>query len=454
MACRKGWNATYLMNRQRIVYPLSRRKFILASGGMAGVIFAAGPAVVRGQNLNSKLNIAGIGVGGKGASDVDGMGGENIVALCDVDTRQIDRAKMKYPNARVWRDYREMLEKQKDIDAVTVSTPDHSHAPAAMMAIKLGKHAYVQKPMTHSIFEARKLTEAARERKVATLMGNQGHSGEGVRKLCSLIWSGALGDITEVHCWTDRPIWPQGLTRPEGSKPVPAYLDWDLFLGPAPERPYNDGYHTFAWRGWWDFGTGALGDMACHIMDPACWALKLRDPISVEAVQEGNTAESGPKSSTITYHFPARNGMPPVKVVWHDGRKTPSRELLGLAPDAKIPDNGSLFIGTKGKITTETYGGNPRLTPDSALKELPKVELAIPLSPGHYQEFILACKGQKTPGMGDFDYAGPFTEFVLLGTVAVRAGKKLLWDGPNMKVTNAPEANQYVRREYRKGWTL
>lgn len=443
------------MPKEIWIYPSSRRRFLQSSSLAAAALFA-GPSLLRGQNLNSKLDVAAIGADGKGAGDTDGLASENIVALCDIDQSRLQARSKKYPDARLFTDYRKMLADMKGIDAVHVSTPDHHHAPASMMAIKLGKHVYCQKPLTHSVYEARKLAEAAKEYKVATLMGNQGHSGEGVRKFCSLVWSGALGDIKEVHCWTDRPgrWWKQGLQRPAGSKPVPAHVDWDLFLGPAPDRPYHDGYHPFAWRGWWDFGTGAVGDMACHVMDAANAALKLGLPTSVEARQEGNTPESGPIWSIVTFEFPARQGLPPVKVVWYEGDKRPAPSLMGLRPDEKMMDNGSLFIGTKGKVLVETYGANPRLTSDSELKELPIVESVIPPSPGHYQEFIKACKGEKTPFMASFDYAGPFTEMVLLGNVAVRVGRKIQWDGPNMKALNAPEAAQYVRREYRKGWTL
>jgi predicted dehydrogenase len=434
---------------------LSRRDFLRFSTLATGALISTGPFIVRGQNLNNKLNIACIGVEGKGASDLDGVAqGNNIVGLCDIDDNRLASAAKKHPNAKKFNDYRKMLEELKEIDAVTVSTPDHHHAPAALRAIKLGKHVYCQKPLTHSVYEARTLTEAARKHKVATLMGNQGHSSDGVRSLCELIWSGALGQVTEVHCWTDRPIWPQGMKQRPPTQPVPESVHWDLFLGPAPERPYAKEYQPFNWRGWWDYGTGALGDMACHIMDPARWSLKLGHPDSVAAEQEGNTEESGPNWSIITYMFPKRGDMGPVKLIWYDGKKKPSHELFGVGADAKLPDNGSLFIGSKGKILVETYGGNPKPTPDSQLKELPKIEKSLPRSPGHYQEFIMACKGQKTPGMADFDYAGPFTEMVLLGNLAVRTGKKIEWDGPKMRAKNVKEAAQYVKSQYRKGWEV
>ncbi|MGV3774468.1 MAG: Gfo/Idh/MocA family protein [Verrucomicrobiales bacterium] len=439
------------MSKQIIVNPHSRRQFIRYGALLTGA-FATAPYFLRaGESPNGKIGIGVIGAEGKGSSDADGVASENIVALCDIDKNRLASKAKKYPKAKLYTDYRKMLEQQKDIDAVTVSTPDHHHFPASLMAIDMKKHVYCQKPLTHSIWEARQLTEAARKNKVATLMGNQGHSGEGVRQFCELIWSGAIGDVKEVHIWTDRPIWAQGIAAPLPSEPTPDFVDWDLFIGPAPMRPYNKGYHPFAWRGWWDFGTGALGDMGCHLMDPANWALKLGAPTSVSAESEGNTEQCAPKASIVTYEFPARGNMPACKLVWYDGRKTPPAELLGLTNGQKVPDNGSLFIGSKGKVTCETYGANPQLTPDSDLKELPMVEKTLARSPGHYQEFIMACKGQKTPGMADFDYAGPFTEMVLLGNLAVRTGSKVKWDSKNLKADSA-EANRYVKREYRKGW--
>ncbi len=443
----------------KIKQTLNRRQFIHRSTLAASLAAMSAPAFLRGQNLNSRVAVAGIGVGGKGSSDIKGTAdaGADIVALCDVDENTLKKAAALYPNAKLHRDFRKMLESQKDIDAVTVCTPDHTHAPAAAMAMKLGKHAYVQKPLTHSVWEARQLTLIAREKKVATLMGNQGHSGNDVRNFCELIWAGAIGEVREAHIWTNRPIWPQGGKRPEGEQPAPEHLDWDLFLGPAPLRPYNKGYHPFAWRGWWDFGTGALGDMACHLMDPAFWALHLGHAASVEAVSEGATAEMGPKNATITYQFPARKtehgDMPPLKVVWYDGGKKPTNELLGLEPDKKSPDNGSLFIGSKGKMTCETYGGKPTFTPDSKVKEFAKPAQTLERSPGHHKEFVLACQGQRLKGMADFDYAGPFTEMVLMGNLAVRTGKKVDWDGPNMKAKNM-DVSRLVKREYRAGWTL
>ena len=474
----------------------SRREF-LKQAAVAGAIAAAGcqseknaDKTVRADKTaahpatrpatmptaNNKLNVAGIGCMGKGESDLGGISKSkdvNIVALCDVDDRSLAKAKQKYPGAKTYNDFRKMLEEQKDIDAVTVSVPDHMHAPAAMMAIKMGKHVYVQKPLTHTVEEARKLTLAAREYKVATAMGNQGHSGEGWRVLCEYIWNGAIGDVTEVHCWTNRPIWPQGMGKPEGNDPPPSYLHWNEWLGPAQERPYvenhpvdNDGkavndenrrrvYCPFVWRGWWDFGCGALGDMACHIMDGAYWALKLGYPTRVELVDHSElNPYSAPKWSILKYHFPARGAMPPCTVTWYDGGKKPERPAE-LEPDRKLAegDNGSLFIGSKGKMMAGTYGGGVRIIPEAKHQATPKPPQMIPRIKDHHLEWVEACRG-GTPHSGNFDYAGPFSEVVLLGNLTLRVGQSIDWDGPAMKVTNVPEANQYVRKEYRKGWEV
>ncbi len=442
--------------------PARSRRTFLKTSSLAGSLallpgclhLGRAPALGRFKSPNEKLNIAVIGAGGKGISDTDGVAGENIVALCDIDENTLRKRALKYPGARLFRDYRKMLEEMKEIDAVTVSTPDHHHAPASMLAITLGKHVYCQKPLTHSIYEARMLTLAARKHKVATLMGNQGHSKNDVRQFCELIWAGAIGPVREAHIWTNRPIWPQGIKRPIEVHDVPAHIDWDLFLGPAPYRPFNqEAYHPFKWRGWWDFGTGALGDMACHLMDPAFWALKLGHADTVEAESFGGNSETAPKWAIIRYQFPARGELPPVKIIWYEGGKKPSNELLGLAPDVKSPDNGSLFIGDLGKLTCETYGENPRFTPDSQVQEFAKPPATLPRSIGHYQEWIDACKGAPNTG-SNFDYAGPFTEMVLMGNLAVRAGKRIDWDGPNMRARNAPEVAQFIRREYRAGWTI
>ncbi len=448
---------------------IDRRQFLAASGIATAGVLATGCQTTQPQKIvkskTDKVRLAGIGVGGKGWVDIGGCAsaGAEIVALCDIDEQSLTRAKAKFPKAKLYRDYREMLATIDGIDGVTISTPDHHHAPAALRAIRRGFATFVQKPLTHSIAEARLLTEAARAKGVATLMGNQGHSGNDVRKFCELIWAGAIGPVRECHMWTNRPVWPQGIDRPEGEDPVPDWLNWDGFLGPAPWRPYvgprnakktgKGAYHPFNWRGWWDYGTGALGDMACHIMDPARWALKLGDPISVEAKTDKVNEETGPNWSIITYQFPERDNMPPVKVVWYDGGKKPSNELLGLAKNVESPDNGSLFIGEGGKMTCETYGGKPTFTPDSKVKSFPTPEPTLERSPGHYQEFIEAIQGKRLGNSAHFDYSGPFTEMVLLGNLAVRTQRKVEWNPDRLNANNM-DVSHLVEKSYREGWEV
>jgi len=436
---------------------MNRRDF-LASTAVAAAAFTIVPRYVLGgpgyTPPSEKLNIAGIGVGGRGASDIKAVSSENIVALCDVDDKRAGETFTRYPKAKKYRDFRKMLEKEKNIDAVVVATPDHVHAVAAMMAVKMGKHVYCEKPLTHLIYEARQLTKAAREAKVATQMGNQGHSGEGNRLICEWIWDGAIGPVREVHTWTNRPIWPQGIDRPKETPPIPKTLDWDLWLGPAPQRPYNPAYLPFNWRGWWDFGTGALGDMACHIIDSPFWALKLKYPISVEASSTKVNSETYPLASIVRYEFPARGNMPPVKLTWYDGGLRPPRPEE-LEPGRKMgSDNGGvLFVGEKGKLVCSCYGNSPRLIPEAKMAAYKRPPKTIPRVEGHHKDWIRACKTGK-PACSNFDYAGPLAETVLLGNIAIRTGKKLYWDGPKMKFTNVPEANEYVHQQYRQGWTL
>jgi len=436
---------------------MSRRDFI---GGAAAVAaFTIVPRHVLGGPRNvppsEKLNIAAIGSGGMGGGNINACSGENIVALCDVDDNKAAGTFRKFPRARKYRDFRKMLEKEnKNIDAVIVATPDHTHAVAAMAAMRRRKHVYVQKPLTRTVSEARTLTEAARKYEVATQMGNQGHSREGVRLICEWIWDGAIGPVREVNAWTNRPIWPQGIDRPKDKHDVPPTLDWDLWLGPAPERPYHPCYCPFNWRGWWDFGCGALGDMACHLLDPVFSALKLVYPTSVQACATKVNKETFPLASIVRYEFPARGDMPPVKLNWYDGGMKPPR------PDELEPGlrmTSVTFIGDKGKLMCDEYGGSPRLIPDSKMQEYkqhlpPKT---IPRVKGsHEQNWIDACKGGKA-ACSNFDYSGPFTEAVVMGNLAMRRlGKKLLWDGKNMKVTNDNEANRYVNEPRRKGWSL
>ncbi len=448
---------------------LSRRDFMgTAAAAMAAVTFV--PRHVLGGANNTppseKLNIAGVGIGGMGQNNIRACETENIVALCDVDWKYAASVFKKYPNAQTWKDYRQMLDEQKDIDAVVVATPDHNHAVVAMAAMQRGKHVYVQKPLTRSVYEARMLTEAARKYKVATQMGNQGHSSEEIRMICEWIWDGAIGDVHEVHCWTNRPVWPQGIDRPTDTPPVPETLDWDLWIGPAPMRPYNPTYLPFNWRAWIDFGAGALGDMGCHVMDAAFWSLKLKYPTSVEASHSYqvpkmwtrfDNKETYPTAEVVHYQFPAREGMPPVKLNWYDGGMLPERPE-DLEPNRRIPESGSIFVGTKGKIMCGTYSENARIIPETKMRAYTRPKKTIPRIEngpgGHEQDWIRSCKGGPAAS-SNFDYAGPFTETVVMGNLAVlNPGKRLEWDGENMKVTNDEEANTYVKPTFREGWSL
>jgi predicted dehydrogenase len=437
----------------------SRRYFFLGGAALAAAsgLGARTVSLKRAgyKSPNEKLNIGGIGVGGKGYGDINSCATENIVALCDADVARAAKTFARYPKATRYKDFRRMLEKEKSLDAVVVSTPDHVHAIASAWAIQRGLHVYVQKPMTRTIWEARRLTELARKHKVATQMGNQGHSNEGTRQLCEMIWAGEIGAVREVHAWSDRPIWPQGIPAPLAEEPVPSTLDWDVWLGPAEKRPFNKGYVPFKWRGWFDFGCGALGDMACHILDPANWALRLGAPSSVECVKlEKKNSQTFPTRSVLRFEFPARANMPPVTLYWYDGGLMPPRPT-GIAPGVNLGEggNGSLFIGDKGIITTGAYGEKSRLLPDEKMRGYRFPDPFLTRSPGHYRDWIRAAKGGEK-ACSNFDYAGPFTEWVLLGTLAVRFEGKLEWDSRRMKVTNVAEANLLIQPRYRKGWKI
>jgi predicted dehydrogenase len=387
---------------------------------------------------------------------------ENIVALCDVDWKRAGGTFRRYPEAKKYKDFRVMLdEEDNNIDAVVVATPDHVHAVASMAAIKRGKHVYCEKPLTHSVYEARALADAARDAGVATQMGNQGQASEQTRLICETIWDGAIGQVHEVHVWTDRPLrgindvyWPQGVERPEETPPAPDYIDWDLWLGPAPHRPYHPAYVPFKWRGWWDFGTGALGDIGCHRIDPIFRALKLGHPTSVEACCTLVNNETYPVASRVTYDFPARGNLCPVRLNWYDGGMKPPRPKE-LEEGRKWGTNGILFVGDKGKMLEN------RLIPEKRQRDYGKPPQKLERSPGHHQEWINACKGGKPAGSNFPDHAGVLAQVVLLGNLCLRpmlkekiTEMKLHWDGDAMKVTNLPEANQYLHREYREGWSL
>jgi len=449
---------------------ISRRSFMGSAAAVAA--FTIVPRHVLGGPgqipPSDKLNIASVGAGGMAASNINACATENIVALAEVDSERGAQTFEKFPNAKRYTDYREMLEKQKDIEAVIISTPDHMHAPPAMMAMKMGKHIYVQKPLTHTVYEARILAETARKEKVATQMGNQGHSGDGVHIIDRIIRDGAIGPVREVVAWTNRPIWPQGIYRPRETTRAPRTMNWDLWLGPAPYRPYNPVYAPFNWRGWWDFGCGALGDMACHLLDPVYYALKLGYPTSVEAcvpvafaegsyLQKNTIDETAPAASIVYYEFPARGNMPPLKLAWYDGGLRPrmpeleqSQQMPGQRQRVRIPS--VIFKGDKAILMCGEYGDNVQTLPAEIMEKYKQPQRGAPRGV-HEQNWIQACKGGE-PAVSNFDYSGPFTEIVVLGNLAIRAGRKLYWDGPNMNVTNEPDANKYVSKVYREGFGL
>jgi predicted dehydrogenase len=464
---------------------MTRRRFIYSTAVAAGALGISGcqttPRRPPRVPANDKLNIACIGTGGKGRSDTDYCAGENIVALCDVDEVMAAPQQAKYPNAKFYRDWRVLLEQEKSIDAVVISTPDHLHAAIASAAIKLGKHVYCQKPLTQTMYEARYLRQLAAEHKVITQMGNQGSAAPGLRRAVEVIQAGIIGSVREVHVWSNRPVWPQGLNRPDGTDEIPVTLDWDKWLGPAPERPYKrNAYHAFNWRGWFDFGTGAMGDMACHTTNMPFRALKLESPASVELVEHSELfKETYPKTSKIKFQFPARGELPAVDFYWYDGDPKdkdvkPFRPHPDLLADIRalqeaIPDSGCLLIGDKGRIfSPDDYGtrfyvrqnDEKELTPSkehAATNAVPETVQRNLLSPdhdaAHHLEWINACKGGPEC-YSPFAIGSRLTEFTLLGCIATRVGKRIEWDGLNLRSTNVPEVAQLVQREYRQGWKL
>jgi predicted dehydrogenase len=515
--------------------PLSRRRFV-RNAAMTGAGFAIVPRHVLGKGFaapSDTLNVAGVGVGGMGRSNLTNLASENVVAMCDVDWEYANRGfaglessiknqqerlarttprvdaqgrpeppltavdrqrisieieRMKrlkdehVPRATRYQDYRQMLDRQKDIDAVVVATPDHMHASIALAAMDLGKHVYVQKPLTWSVAEARQLAGKAKANpKVVTQMGNQGHSWDDARTAIEYVWAGAIGDVREVHVWTNRPLgyWPQGIPRPEartpppngfrwngpgiearlatamaGNYPKPEGLAWDLFLGTAPYVEYHPVYHPFNWRGWVDWGCGAIGDMGAHLMDHSVWALDLGYPTTIETLATPFNGVSFPNATMTVYEFAARNGKPPVRMTWYDGGLVPPKPLELGESEVMNPTGGALLIGSKGKLMHDTYGKNPRLLPDSLHKSYGKPSQKLPRVPheNHEMNWVDAAKG-KTPVSCPFEYAAKLTEIMLLGVVALKAGKKIEYDAANMRVTNVPAANQYLSREPRAGWT-
>ncbi|MDR0511152.1 MAG: Gfo/Idh/MocA family oxidoreductase [Rikenellaceae bacterium] len=482
---------------------LSRRDFLKVAGtGIAAATIV--PSVVLGKKAgkvapSDKLNIAGVGVGGRGAGVLRGMDSQNIVALCDVDWKYAQKTFERYPNAKKFWDYRKMLdEMSSSIDAVMVATADHTHALVSSSAMSLGKHVYCEKPLTHTVYESRLLTSLAASQKVATQMGNQGSSGEGVRKVCDWIWNGEIGEVRKVEAFTDRPIWPQGLMRPTQVDPVPDTLNWDLFIGPAPERPFNNIYTPWNWRGWWDFGTGALGDMACHILHPVFKGLRLGYPVTAQGSSTPLLTDCAPNAQMVKLVFPERpdfNGvkMPEVEVTWYDGGLTPPRPQ-GMLDGKNLNDEGGgvIFYGTKDTLICGCYGVRPWLLSGREPK-VPALTRKVP-DDNHYMDFVRAAKenpATRIETASCFAEAGPFNEMVVMGVMAVRLqalNKTLQWDGPNMQFTNIGDsetlrimiedgfsihdghptfnkrytepinakqfANELIRHNYRNGWKL
>ncbi len=471
---------------------LSRRGFLRTLSAAGAFTVAPGHVLgAAGKTPPSgKINMAFVGVGWQGIYNLEVYlqhPDVQVVAVCDVNAdgpylgrgragREVGRRKVDdYYGGKGcagYADFREMLDARDDIDAVVITTPDHSHAVQAMAAFEKGHHVFCEKPLAHSVFEVRSMTEAARAAKVATQMGNWGHAKVDNRWICEWIWDGAIGQVREVHAWTNRPggWWPYGIDRPKDEPPVPEGLDWDLWLGPAPERPYHPAYLPFTWRGWWDFGGGALGDMGCHILDPVVWALRLGSPQTVEASSTKlNSAatpfgaemaagavhpESTTQSAIVRWHFPARDDLAPVDLTWYDGGLLPPRPSE-LEPGRRMGDRdgGVIFVGDKGKLMCGCYGDSPRLIPESRMKAYKKPPSTLPPSIGHYKEFVEACKG-GAPAGANFDYAGPLTEIVSLGIAAIRADTKLEWDPAKMEFPNHPDANRFARPPFREGWEV
>lgn len=442
---------------------MTRRQFISKSTTAtvaASALLGRSPVA----SANSKVNIAAIGIGGMGNSNLRPLGehGQNIVALCDLDHTYAARTFNAFPKAKRYKDYRVMLEKQKDIDAVVIATPDHTHAVITMDCLKAGKHVYTQKPLTHDVFEARKLAQAADKMGLVTQMGIQGHSADGGRQVVEWIQSGVIGDVTEVDAWCSLSYYPWGhasWSSPLGARPtdtpaIPNGFDWDLWLGPAPFRPYHPTYHPRTWRSWLDFGCGMMGDRGAHTFDPICWALNLGHPDTLEASSMGGDDEIHPLSSVVRYTYPKRGSMPPVTINWYEGLTPPrpsdldDKEVLGNV------EGGSLFKGSKGYITCGVYGENPRLLPEARMKDFKAPEPFLPrINMPHEMDWVTAIQN-GTKANADFSYSGPLTETVLLGNIAKRLNTRIRWDGEAMRFTNNDEATHYVQTEYRKGWSL
>lgn len=439
---------------------VSRRDFLGRTAAAAAGISIVPRYVLGGSEYTApsdQLNVAAVGIGGMGHSNINAVKEtENIVALADVDWDYAADVFLEFPRASRYRDYRRMLEEEGDnIDGVIVATPDHTHAPVALDAMDMGKHVYVQKPLTWSVSEARELKARAQETDVVTQMGNQGHSSDGARKINEWVWDGAIGEVEEVHVWTNRPIWPQGIERPVETPPVPETLDWELYLGPAPYQPYHSAYHPFSWRGWVDYGTGALGDMGAHLIDHPYWALHLDRPTAVQTRHTPFNGASHPQATISYYEFAAReeHDMPPVTLTWYDGGLMPPRPE-GLPDDQSLdPGGGGMLVGSEGILIHETYGDNPQILPTSRQQEVGDPPQEIPrIEVSHEMNWVQACKGEAE-ATSPFEYASDLTETMLLGVVAMRAGSRIEYDGDQGRITNVPEANQYLDRAPRQAWS-
>ncbi len=447
---------------------LNRRAFLGKSSGIAAAsLFTIVPAHVLGGTAHAapsdKLNIAGIGVGGMGANNLREMKSENIVALCDVDHEYAGKTFAEYPDARLYKDYRELLEKEKDLDAVLIATPDHTHAMITLAAMRAGKHVYCQKPLTHTVFEARRVAEAAATAGVRTQMGIQGHSSAEARKICEWVQGGVIGPVREVAAWSSICYYPWGHAywssplgaRPSETPPVPPKLDWDLWIGPAPMRPYHPTYHPLTWRSWLDFGCSMMGDRGVHTLDPVFWALKLGAPDTIEASCTDVNNETHPVAGIVRFTFPARGDMPPVMLTWYDGIQPPgwpgieNSRLLGEA------EGGILMVGDDGFLTAGIYGNSPTLLPKDKFKTAPDIPETIPRVKGSHEGDWIAAIKEGRPAGADFSYAGPLTEMCLLGNVAKRMpGTALKWDAASLSFKDNEKATAFVHKAYREGWTL
>lgn len=418
----------------------------------AAVATIAAPTILAGPR-RELLSVACIGVGGRGSGNLGGVKGENVVAMCDVDMGRSAGARKLKPDARWFTDYRELLDAVGDqLDAIVVSTPDHMHAPIALAGMQRGLHCYCEKPLTWSIEEARLMADTAAQKGLATQMGNQGTASGGLRTGVEALRADILGEVTRVHLWTNRPVWPQAVERPTDTPPVPEGLSWNHFLGCAPERPYNPAYHPFKWRGWLDFGTGALGDMACHTMNLVYLGLELGAPLWVEAETTPLFSDSYPAGGKVTFHYPARGSKPPVTLIWYEGAMRPPEGLLG---EQKIPGSGCLVVGSEGTLfSPDDYGTRLEVKMYDGSEPPPMPEQSLPRSPGHHAEWIRACKGEGPLPMSNFGHSGPFTEAVLTGDLALRLARPIQWDAANMRAVGMPEADALIRREYRDGFGI